>query len=176
MNLKFQEHSACKFFLVSNCKAWLVAIMVVVMQIHMLHTLIRASDFAFDVNNWEYSMSCTCNKEACDNSRLISICSWIVFSVIAFVFLSKDQINRLFIVHESLEFAGRLKDPFARFVILCITSILIILSVLHNHSLSLSDTDLLKDVVILLFLSEVDGKFFNIADHAFPTWTDQRNK
>jgi len=176
VNLKFQEHSACKFFLVSDCKAWLVAIMVVVMQIHMLHTLIRASDFAFDVNNWEYSMSCTCNEEACDDSRLISIHGWIVFGTIIFSFLFKDLIDRLFIVYESLGSTGGLKDLFAGFVVLCITSILIIASTLYNYSTSLSDTGLLKDVVILLFLSEVDGKFFNIADHAFPTWTDQRNK
>ena len=56
---------------------------------------------------------------------------------------------------------------------LYITSVLAVASTLYNYSTSVSETDLLKDAAVLLFLSFIDEKFFDIVEHVFPLWTER---
>lgn len=170
------KNSVFRFFLVSDAKAWLMAIVAVVIQIYILCVFIRASDFTYKKNDWEYSMSCPNNEELCDDSRFISIHGWVIFGIILSSFLFKDLIDGLLLVYESLTSSGGLKELFTGIVVLFVTSFLFLGSALYNYSTSLSDTDLLKDVVVLLFLSEVDGKLFQIVEHVFPSWTEQVQK
>jgi len=170
---QFQEKSVCKFFLVSDWKAWLVAIVTVALQIYLLQVFIRASDFTHDMNDWEYSMSCQNDEELCDDVRFISIWCWIIFGMIICSFLFKDIADGLLLMYENITTTGKLKDLFAGIVVLYITSVLAVASTLYNYSTSVSETDLLKDAAVLLFLSFIDEKFFDIVEHVFPLWTER---
>ena len=107
---QFQEKSVYKFFLVSDWKAWLVAIVTVALQIYLLQVFIRASDFTHDMNDWEYSMSCQNDEELCDDVRFISIWCWIIFGMIIYSFLFKDIADGLLLMYENITTTGKLKD------------------------------------------------------------------
>jgi len=171
--IKFQEFSVYKFFLVPDARAWLVGFVAVVIQLYILYIFIRAADFTYKWNDWQYSLNCPNNVEKCDDSRLVTPSGWVIFGAIMFAFLFKDLVDSLLVIYECLTSDGGLRDFVAGFVVLYITLVLFIASTLYNLSTGLSDTDLLKDVVILLFLSELDEKFYEIVKHLFPTWTEQ---
>merc|ERR1712176_1352016 len=67
------------------------------------------------------------------------------------------------------------KGVLAGFVVIFITMTSAVASVLYNYSTGISNTDVLKDAVILLFLNDIDEQLYTLLSVVAPSFVEERN-
>jgi len=173
--------SVYSFFLGNSKLAWLIALVTSAVQIWMLIPFITAGEFNLSQeNDLEYTWKCTRSSDECHNTNSITPQGWAMAIVLVIVFVSKDLICGLKMVRLS----GKKRHShslrvrfFTGGTILCfITTYIIYASVIYNKTIATSNTELIYNGVIILFINEIDEKIFELIDANYAKWIDNVTK
>jgi len=162
-----------KFFLTKDWRAWSVATFAFGLQAYVLFIFMTFSNFNYDYSDWVFTKRCLPNGIECKDLRdeTIGPMGWYSFFIIIFVFLLKDILDALSIIYEGVTVSD-VRGIFAGSVVLFITCESAIASYLFNYAAGASETDILKDAAVLLFLTDVDEQVYVIVDRFFPVFME----
>ena len=96
-----------------------------------------------------------------------------VFFVIL-AFLLRDLANSLMLLYESVA-SYDIQSLFASLILMFITALAILTSFVINDATGLSNTQILKDSALLLFLCDIDEALFSAIKVISPTWVKRIN-
>ena len=110
----------------------------------------------------------------------MTIAGWIFFSVLMAVHLAPDIINALKVLWTCIK-GSSLSKEFARcFVgglcLLLITALALYASVVYNIAIARSDTELITNAVIILFINDLDEQLYVLLGVICPGWLDSLNE
>jgi len=183
----FQQQSVYKFFLSGSWFAWGVAFVILIIQNIILLFFVTASDATTDSHDWDYSYSCPKSSLTCDTSAKVTAGGWTFCVINIFLFLSKDFVDGFFLLYESVSCDTRnsILEPrhlhkinfskrgiFASAIVLYITFFTLFTSIIYNYATGSSNTDILQNAVLLLFLNDIDEKFFATLKRMCPAWVE----
>jgi len=95
-----------------------------------------------------------------------------VFGCVLFFKLAGDLAEGFTMIYESIILKSK-QGVIAGFVVLFLTVSSVVVSILYNMSTGISNTDILKDVVLLLFLNEVDEDLYALVQKTNPSWLEE---
>jgi len=168
----FQAESVYKFLLTSNRSAWLIAIASGIIHIAMLCIFINASDFKNERSSWEYSFECSSKGLDCEDKRFCTNMGWVGYAIILISFLFVDFADGILMVYESI-INHEIKGAFAGMFVFFVTISSLTTSIIYNFSTGVSNTDIILDAAILLFLNEIDEQYYSAIQRIFPSWVEK---
>merc|ERR1711957_284404 len=174
----FGEGSVYSFFLGDSVCGWLVALLTVAVQVLMLTPYIEMAEFNLsEETDVKYTWKCNRSENACEDTDDVTLRGWVIFVILMVVFLAKDLICGLKMVNLS----GKRRHGHslrARFfsggVILCCTTMYIIYaSAIYINATATTNTELATDAVIIIFITEIDEKIFELIEAHAPSWLNE---
>lgn len=157
----------------SNLTAWFIHIFTSGVQFGLFIVFIQASNFLDENTAWQYSLRCPDNNMVCRNTNTVSGEGWFLFTVVTAFYLGTDFVNSILQIKKAVV----TRDPkliISGFVLLSLTSTAMFTSVLYNIAIASSNTDLIVNAVILLFINDLDEQFFSLLTSMFPNWVEER--
>jgi len=170
----FSENSVYRFFLSKSYIAWFIALFTVVIQALIFHVFLNASDFFYESNEWQYSVECPKDSLDCMDTRTRDNYGWYLVFIVVLAFLLRDLANSTMLLYESTA-SYNIQCLFASLVLMFITVLAFITSLVYLYATGLSNTEILKDSAVLLFLCEIDEKLFSAIQVISPSWVDRVN-
>ena len=168
----FQAESVYKFFLTSSILGWLVALCSGAVHVGIVILFIRSSDFSSGMNDTEYTYTCSKYDYECESDLAIHKNGWLIFGILLFIFLFKDLADGAMMVYEGVTLNDR-KGTFAGAFVMFLTISSAMISTVYNFSTGISNSDILKDAAILLFIHEIDEQSLGILKRMFPSWVEK---
>ena len=168
----FHDDSVYGFIFSAKWKAKLIYFATVVLQFLLVSLYLVASEFLEDDSDWQYSSHCGGNRLECRSINTRSKFGWVIFTVVTLVYLGNDLVIGVLQIHEAVV----LKEMtlfFSGFIMLCLTLFTLLTTILYNTALAVSDTDLIMNAVILLFINDLDEKLLTIMQSLNPGWTKE---
>ena len=153
--------------------AWFIYAFTVGVQTCILVLFLLKSNFNDDDTDWAYTMRCPGNREDCITDAGRTAQGWFLFSAITIIFTASDLLDSTW----QLRKAFFLRDIrlFISGVVLCyLTSMTLVTSFFYNLALATSDTELLANAVILLFVNDIDEQFLIVIDSMVPEFMSKR--
>jgi len=171
--IQFQSESVYKFFLTKDWRAWSVAIFALALQAYVLLIFVTFSNFNYDFSDWVFTKTCLPSGIECNDLRekTIGPMGWYSFIIVISVFLFKDVLDALSLIYEGVTVSD-VRGIFAGSVVLFITCESAIASYLFNYAAGASETDILKDAAVLLFLTDVDEQVYIVVERFFPEFLE----
>ena len=169
----FSDDSVYCFVFTNSHVAHLIYVVTAALQMAILFQFLRASDPNNPDSDWEFTMTCPSNSMECLDENSVNSGGWFLFTVLNFLFLGTDILN--FVLQ--LGKAVILKD-FQLFlsgsILLFLTSWTIYTSATYNWALAETNTDVIVNAVILLFINDLDERVLSLFHKAAPTWTENQ--
>merc|ERR1712194_564478 len=171
------EGSVYCFFLSNNLLAWLIVLVTSGVQVMLLEPFITAAEIELrEAVDLVYTWECSRSNSECQDTSNAGPFGWVLFGVLMAIFLSKDVICGLKLIILS----GKRRQSHsqrARFflggVLLCCINIYTIhASAIYNKATATSDTELIFNSGLILFITEIDEKVFELIDSNNPRWID----
>ena len=157
------------FFLARNLPAWLIAFSCTAIQVNILLLYLRSVDIQEKSSDWEYTKLCPSYDLSCSDEKATTNGGYFLFFVTMAAWTSEDAISfiKLFVSAVKLKSI----DCFlASTVLICLTVLCIYTSIVYNNAVATTDTELIMNAVVLLFVSELDERFYEIVRAIKPKW------
>jgi len=165
----FNDDSVYCFMFSNNWVAIIIYGITVIIQVMIFTLYLMASEFVDD-SDYIYSYQCLGNSIECVQERTDRPYGPILFVFITFLFLGRDfaistmQIRKsVYLLDKQLLLSG--------FILFFITSYAFLVSFRYNTALLESNTDMITNTMILLFVNELDEKMLNVLVALAPEWT-----
>jgi hypothetical protein len=126
---------------------------------------INASDFSNDDGDFVYSFRCPLNSEGCSDEWAVSAYGWAMWLFLILASLLDDLVNGVKLVTLSAS-RKSFRSLLCGMVLFGVASLAIFTSAMYNQAIALTDTELIVNAVILLFVNEVDEQIFKIVQMA----------
>ena len=153
--------------------AWVIYIIVYFLQGCFYYMFLLASSFSSDSSDWQFTYQCSSSNGSCDNESSVNVFGWIMFYVVTLFTLSVDYINSAQLILKSVA-KFNLRMFFGGFLHLSMTVLALFCSFYYNMALATTNTELIVNAVILLFVNDLDEQLMN-AIYAFaPKWVDRK--
>jgi len=130
-----------------------------------------SSDFNSDRTDTEYFYTCSRYDSTCESDKTDDPMGWMIFAILLLTFLSKDFVDGIMMAYEGVT-RRDIKGSFAGTCVIFLTISSAMISIIYNQSTGISNSDIIKDAAILLFLNEIDDQFLNILKRIFPSWVE----
>ena len=157
---------------------WMIAFVIVLAQLTTFYVFFRESYLDFENDNyldnaWLYTWECTRDQPLCGKEIGERPLGWAVFGVLMAMHLSPDLVAgiKLIWVAPRMGCLSKILRCFAGGVILVITVLFALgVSLLFNFASAASNTDLIINAVILLFVNDFDELCFNVLHRISPNF------
>merc|ERR1711957_575590 len=175
------EGSVYGFFLTNSRVAWVIALVTIALQILMLVPFIEGAEFDLSQTvDLQYRWKCNPSDEICEDTDSVTPMGWVIFGVLMVIYLTKDFISGLKMVILSgkrrHKHSLRARYFFGGVILLCITSYILYASAIYIKATATSDTELVIDAVVILFIMEADNELFTGIDTNCSGWIDKITK
>ena len=152
---------------------WIIYLVVFILQGCIYYMFLLASSFTSDSSDWQFTYQCPPTSESCINDRDVSQFGWALFFVVTLSTLSVDYINSSLQIRKSVR-ARSWRMFFSGFLYLGMTVMALLGSVFYNMALTTTNTELILNAVILLFINDLDEQLMNAMQALAPDWVDKR--
>jgi len=168
------ENSVFCLIFSSNWLGWLVYFLMMIIQSLAFSIFLEKTAFAVEDTEWAFTMRCvgTDNLD-CDNEKNVTAVGWFLFWVVTFSFLGRDLVDSLLQLQKAVHIRDR-TFLLSGSIHCYLTTLAFYTSFRYNMALAESNTDLIVNAVILLFINELDESVLNILDSAVPYWIADR--
>ena len=167
----FSDDSVYCFIFTKSHVAHLIYLVTGGLQIAMLIQFLVASDPNNPDSDWEFTITCPSNNMECQEENSVNESGWVLFAVLNFLFLGTDIMNALLQLGKAII----LKDAklfISGLVLLLLTYLTIYTSRTYNWALAKTNTDVIVNAVILLFINDLDERVLDVLNAAAPAWTE----
>ena len=172
--LIYKDHSVYSFMFLdsSQVAAHSIHIIITIFQIWMFSTFILASDPNNPRSDWEYTIECKDNSLMCqEESHLTS--GWVKSISLILIHLGIDIINGLLQIRKAIELFD-IKLLIGGFRVVSLALLALTTSILYNMVIADSETYMVVNSVILLFINDLDEKAMEVMKTFAPKWTEHR--
>merc|ERR1712127_612868 len=132
---------------------------------------LRRAEFDNEDTDWSFTMRCPENSTKCVDEKSIRPFGWFLFFVVTLFYLGTDLVASLVHLYKAFTFSSS-QYFISGFVRLFLTIFAMFTSLVYNMALAESDTDLIMNAVILLFISDLDEQCLNILGKLAPLWIE----
>lgn len=171
----YNEDSVYCFVLTENSSAWLIYVVTAAIQVFLYSIFLQASRLGSEVTDWSFTFRCPGNDLDCENESTRGKFGWVLFAVVLFSFLGKDLIKCFFQLRMAV-LGGHFKLFISGSTLYFLTVLAAFTSIVYNFALATTNTDLIMNVVILLFISDLDERILEMLEALAPQWTSQRKE
>ena len=166
----YSDDSVYCFLLTKNWFAWVLHLLTLGLQLFLYQRFLGASNVRSEDTDWNFTFVCPGNDIECEDEKDVSIQGWFSLFIVTFTYLGEDFLKSLYQLHA----AAILTDAqifVSGFLLFSITGIAFFASIVYNMALAETDTELIMNAVILLFISDMDEQVFSILSVLAPEWT-----
>jgi len=169
--------SVYSFYMSKNWHAWGLDLAVLAVQIAALVMFVQAAvkDFSNDRSDFIYSWKCSRNSTICTDESDLNWQGWALFAILMAAHLLKDIINGLKLLilcgkrrHST---TSRMRFFVGGFFLTWISLFTVYASTVYNIAIARSNTDIIINTVIILFICDVDEYFYRAIQAASSFWT-----
>lgn len=177
------KESVYCFLLTDSCSGWMVSIATMFGQAATFFLFIEAAelDFGDDRKDWVYSWRCPRNSDSCEDTKHDLLYGWIVFVVLMAVHTMPDLINGLKLLWISAVENDQKKDEKESFwknfwcflsglSLVLIVVLALCASVVYSIATARSNTALMTNAVVVLFVNDLDEQLFALLGVVLPNW------
>merc|ERR1712194_22801 len=170
------EDSVYRFFLTKSWWGWGIALVTVAAQLFMCYIFIVGSEYDFteSISDLKYPWKCPADLDGCRNTIGRGWKGWLAFAFLMVAHLLKDVIKGsklIMLSGKTRQFGAKEKRGRAFFggMILNITSLFVLYaSTIYNNAIATTDTDLIANAVIILFVADLDEMMLSILVVIYP--------
>lgn len=169
----FDENSSYVLVFTDSKAAYFIFAVTFFVQGLFYYTFLLASTFDDVSSDWQFTLICPNTSAVCKDSNTVSKFGWFLFFVVTIATLGVDYVNSALQIRKSMV----LLDPwlfFSGFLHMAMTVLALFASGFYNQALATSNTELIVNAVILLFINDLDEQFMNIFQVLAPGWVDER--
>jgi len=163
------DDSVYQFFLGTSWIGWLIVLVTMVLQIWMLLQFVAGSeiDLSSDKVDLSYTFKCPRDQDKCKNTSNLTLQGgWAVFAILMIAHLLRDIINGIRLIVLSAKERHSIHSRSRYFIggtlMLAVTSFTLYASTIYNASIATSNTDIIVNSVVILFITDVDELFYEI--------------
>ncbi len=167
------------FFLSRSWIAWIFAVVVMGIQTWILSLFVKAAeiDFTDDSSVFVYSWRCPRNSLDCDNTADDDFTGWAIFAILMVSHLMKDFINgtKLLVLCAKRRHSvfAKIRFFFGGLCLVMITAYTAYASTIYNMAIARSNTDIVVNSVVILFITHIDEQFYMVFLAALPSWVKE---
>ena len=167
----YNDDSVYSFIFSRSWIAKAIYVGTMIIQIMIFVVFLQASNFSSDDTAWQYSIRCPRNKINCEDESSVNAFGWFLFVVVTALNLGVDFVNSILQLQKAVALRdGRLFT--SGFILLSLTTLASFTSGVYNVALAESNTDLIVNAVILLFINDLDEKILAVLKCLAPDWTN----
>ena len=167
-----QDSTYCLIFS-NSYVAWTIYLIVFFLQGCFYYMFLLASSFTSDSSDWQFTFQCPASSTSCVNFSDVNIFGWIMFFVVTILTLLVDYINSTLLILKSVAVLN-----LRMFVSGCLhmgmTVLALFCSFYYNLALATTNTELIVNAVILLFINDLDEQLMNAMQALVPGWVGTR--
>ncbi|KAL7552708.1 hypothetical protein ACHAWF_015942 [Thalassiosira exigua] len=162
------EDSVYQFFLTTNRAGWVYALAVLGSQLWALFIFVIGAEFELSDDNSDlvYTFSCPRDQNSCYDRADLTWQGWAVFMVLMAAHLLEDMMKGLRLVifsgkarHET---GSRTRSFIGGLVLFFVAAFTAYASTLYNTAIATSNTEIIANSVIILFITTLDELFYSI--------------
>lgn len=166
------DDSVYSFIFSNNLYAHLVHFSVGAIQFWLFLAFVLASDSSNINSDWEFTIRCLGDSFECENQKSVES-GWFHLSVLIMLYLGVDLLYGLYQMRKAITlWDGTLY--LSGFRMLYLTTLSMSSSILYNDAIAETNTHMIVNAVILLFINDLDEQFMSILKTLFPNWTEQQ--
>eukprot|EP00985_Skeletonema_marinoi_P011373 scaffold5398_cov70-Skeletonema_marinoi.AAC.5 len=157
---------------------WLTAFATLGIQIGILAFFVIASEANLqkDTTDIQFTWKCPRDSEWCDDKTDLDVYGWVIFSLLMIAFLAKDLINGCKLVYFSSKARHSLGSRIRYFIggmgLCSIALFAFYVSTVYNKAIATSNTAIIANSVIVLFIMDIDEYIFSAVDAINEKWTE----
>jgi hypothetical protein len=173
------ENSVYHFLLSNNWMAWAVVLFTMAVQIFLLFVFVEGAEINLDDDRSDlvYSFKCPRDRDECYDTSDLTIKGWVSFALLMAAHMSKDIINGVKLILLSAkqrhQFNSRLRFFAGGTLLTAVTCFTLYVSTIYNKAIATSDTEIIINSVVILFICEVAELIFGILKSINPAWVDR---
>ncbi len=176
---KIGQESVYRFFLGKSWVGWMVASAVMAIQIWILFTFVRGAEFDLsdDNSDFVYTWKCPRDNLECDDKADLTAAGWVMFGILMASHLLKDLVNGskmiVLCAKEGYQLNSRIRFFVGGLFLSTVTTFTLFASTIYNKAIATSNTEVIANAVIILFITDLDEQFFSLieaADERLITW------
>jgi len=175
---KIGKDSVYSYIVTEKPLGWLTAFGTLGIQVGILVFFILASeadDLQDDNIDIEFTWKCPRDSEVCDDRANLTKVGWVVFVVLMIAFLAKDFVNGGKLIYHSSKMRHNLESRIRYFIggtsLFSITLFALYVSTVYNSAIATSNTAMIVNSVVVLFVMEIDEKIFAALNAINDKWT-----
>ena len=163
------ESSFFLLFCTRHYLAWIVGLVACGSELVVYGLFIEAGLFESERTFWENTWTCDSGNLTCSNSMTKTWYGWYIFISILILFLAARMIKAVQLCVHSGK-VRRLDFFFVSLIKALTTCVTIGASVVYNFATAETDTEMVANAVILLFIHDMDSYIFMLIDSVNSTW------
>jgi len=168
----YSEDSVYAFIFLSDYTAFSIQVAISAIQLWMYIAFIVASNANSPSTDWEFTIQCFGNGLECAKGKRIDT-GWLHLGVLTMLHLGVDTIYGLRQMRKAIHLSDTiLFVSGARLV--CLSGLALTTSVLYNAALAETNTQMIVNAVILLFINDLDEKTLEVLYALCPKWTEEQ--
>ena len=169
----YNEDSVYCLIFSDNVIAWVIYISTAAIQVLAFYVFLNTLNFHDSDTVWQFPYRCPENSLECNNEGSRSTFAWIMLAIVIMLFLGADVFDSMFQLRKAAALLD-LRLFISGLILFFLTALAFFTSVMFNTAVAESDTDLIMNAVILLFINELDEQFLNLLDSLVPFWIAKR--
>eukprot|EP00985_Skeletonema_marinoi_P001046 scaffold430_cov73-Skeletonema_marinoi.AAC.10 len=172
------KNSVYSYFVTNQVVGWLLAMTTIGLQVVILAVFVKASeanlqDDAIDI---QFTWKCPRDSDVCEDQGDLTKAGWAIFSVLMIAYLAKDVISGCKLIYHSSKSRHLLRSRIRYFIgglgLCSITLFAFYISTVYNKAIATSNTDIIVNSVIILFVMELDEWIFSALEASNKKWTE----
>merc|ERR1712194_83714 len=171
------EDSVYRFFLTKSWWGWGITLVTVAAQFLMCYIFVVGSEYNFkdSISDLKYPWPCPPDLDVCRDTIGRTPLGWLAFWFLMVAHLLKDVIKGLKLIMlsgKTPQFWGKksLSAFFGGMVMIILSLFVLYASTIYNNAIATTNTDLIANAVIILFVSDLDEMMFSILVVMNPKW------
>eukprot|EP00984_Skeletonema_dohrnii_P024485 scaffold13607_cov117-Skeletonema_dohrnii-CCMP3373.AAC.9 len=171
------KESVYSYFVTEKPIGWLAAFATLGIQVGILQFFVVASEANLqeDTIDIQFTWKCPRDSDVCKNKADLTKAGWIIFSLLMIAFLAKDMINGCKLIYFSSKantLGARIRYFIGGMGLCSITLFALYVSTVYNSAIATSNTEIIANSVIVLFIMEIDEYIFSAVDAINEKWTE----
>eukprot|EP00984_Skeletonema_dohrnii_P015654 scaffold6800_cov89-Skeletonema_dohrnii-CCMP3373.AAC.2 len=174
------KESVYSYFVTDKVCGWMAAFLTLGIQVAILAFFVVASEVNLqkDTIDIVFTWKCPRDSDGCDNKADLDVYGWVIFSMsmLMIAFLAKDIINGCKLIYFSSKawhtLGARIRYFIGGMGLFSITVFALYVSTVYNKAIATSNTEIIVNSVIVLFIMEIDEYIFSALDAINEKWTE----
>ena len=168
----YNEDSTYCFILTEDWRAWVIYFVTITIQVLLFIIFLLASNFASNESDWNFTFRCPNNNKECKDYDTSGKLGWTLSVLVLVSYLGTDLVKCFYQLRMGIFPVAHYRLLFSGMMLACMTLLAAFTTIVYNYALAESNTDLIVNVVILLFINDIDEKVLNVIEVIAPEWIE----